>query len=130
MYNLFTTSDPPNIQIPILQILVFVIEGRQENIFLLVKKIFSTNRKMFSCPPSITKTNIWRIGIRIFGESDVVNKLIVVVKAKIKNSKLMIANSWNHAEFGEQLILMNVVNIAKKFPRSESCIWIVYGKIC
>ena len=30
---------------------------------------------MFSCPPSITKTKIWRIGIRIFGGSDVVNKL-------------------------------------------------------
>ena len=30
---------------------------------------------MFSCPPSINKTKIWRIGIRIFGDSDVVNKL-------------------------------------------------------
>ena len=74
-FNLFTTSDPPNIRIPILQIFVFVIEGGQENIFLLVENIFWTNEKMFSCPPSITKTNIWRIGIRIFGESDVVNKL-------------------------------------------------------
>ena len=32
---------------------------------------------MFSCPPSITKTKIWRIGIQIFGGSDVVNKLHV-----------------------------------------------------
>ena len=31
MFNLFTTSDPPNIRIPILQIFVFVIEGGQEN---------------------------------------------------------------------------------------------------
>ena len=69
------TSDPPNIRIPILQIFVFVIEGGQENIFLLVENIFWTNKKMFSCPPSITKTKIWRIGIRIFGGSDVVNKL-------------------------------------------------------
>ena len=73
--NLFTTSDPPNIRIPILQIFVFVIEGGQENIFLLVENIFWTNEKMFSCPPSITKTKNWRIGIRIFGGSDVVNKL-------------------------------------------------------
>ena len=76
MYNLFTTSDPPNIRIPILQIFVFVIEGGQENIFSLDQKIFSTNKKMFSCPPSITKTKIWRIGIRKFGGSDVVNKLV------------------------------------------------------
>ena len=76
MYNLFTTSDSPNIRIPILQIFVFVIEGGQENIFSLVQKIFSTNKKMFSCPPSITKTKIWRIRIRIFGGSDVVNKLL------------------------------------------------------
>ena len=73
--NLFTTSNPPNIRIPILQIFVFVIEGGQENIFSLIQKIFSTNKKMFSCPPSITKTNIWRIGIQIFGGFDVVNKL-------------------------------------------------------
>ena len=65
--NLFTTSDSPNIRIPILQIFVFVIEGGQENIFLLVENIFWTNEK----------TKIWRIGIRIFGGSDVVNKLVV-----------------------------------------------------
>ena len=44
--NLFTTSDPPNIRIPILQIFVFVIEGGQENIFLLVQKMFSTTFKL------------------------------------------------------------------------------------
>ena len=40
IYNLFTTSDSPNIRIPILQIFVFVIEGGQENIFLLVENIW------------------------------------------------------------------------------------------
>ena len=69
-YNLFTTSDSPNIRIPILQFFVFVIEGGQENIFLLVEN-------MFSCPPSITKT--------IFGESDVVNKLLLPVIKPEKN---------------------------------------------
>ena len=39
--NLFTTSDSPNIRIPILQIFVFVIEGGQENIFLLVEQVKS-----------------------------------------------------------------------------------------
>ena len=38
---MFTTSDPPNIRIPILQIFVFVIEGGQENIFSLVEKVIS-----------------------------------------------------------------------------------------
>ena len=47
LYNLFTTSDPPNIRIPILQIFVFVIEGGQENIFLLVENIFWTNENVF-----------------------------------------------------------------------------------
>ena len=42
----------------------------------VVENIFWTNKKMFSCPPSITKTKISRIGIRIFGGSDVVNKLL------------------------------------------------------
>ena len=83
--NLFTTSDPPKIRIPILQIFVFVIEGGQENIFSLVQKIFSTNKKKFSCPPSITKTKIWRIGIRIFGGSDVVNKLFVSLYFNLKS---------------------------------------------
>ena len=91
--NLFMTSDPPNIRIPILQIFVFVIEGGQENIFLLVENIFWTNEKMFSCPPSITKTKIWRIGIRIFGGSDVVNKLVVFEPPLMRVSRNM-ANFW------------------------------------
>ena len=48
--NLFTTSDSPNIRIPILQIFVFVIEGGQENIFLLVENIVWTNKKCFLVP--------------------------------------------------------------------------------
>ena len=97
--NLFTTSDSPNIRIPILQIFVFVIEGGQENIFLLVENIFWTNEKIFSCPPSITKTKIWRIGIRIFGGSDVVNKLQVTKTCSdftnfLKLTELTIENSF------------------------------------
>ena len=49
-YNLFTTSDPPNIRIPILQNFIFVIEGGQENIFSLVQKIFSTNKNISLSP--------------------------------------------------------------------------------
>ena len=83
--NLFTTSDSPKIRNPTLQIFVFVIEGGQEKIVLLVENIFWTNKKMSSCPPSITKTKISRIGIRIFGGSDVVNKLFSLnLEAEIK----------------------------------------------
>ena len=77
-FNLFTTSDPLKIWIPILQIFVFIYWRGTRKHFVLVENIFWTNRKMFSCPPSITKTKIWRIGIRIFGGSDVVNKLLHV----------------------------------------------------
>ena len=45
--NLFTTSNPPNIRIPILQIFVFVIEGGQEN-----KDLENWN------------SNIWRVRCR------------------------------------------------------------------
>ena len=46
-YNLFTTSDPPNIRIPILQIFVFVIEGGQENFFYWSKIFFGPIKKQF-----------------------------------------------------------------------------------
>ena len=59
----------------------------------VVENIFWTNKKMFSCPPSITKTKIWRIGIRIFGGSDVVNKLLSVGSKK-KNNKFHILNFY------------------------------------
>ena len=49
---------------------------------------------MFSCPPSITKTKIWRIGIRIFGGSDVVNKVTVGI------TPLPMAAEIYHLEFG------------------------------
>ena len=99
---MFTTSDPPNIRISILQIFVFVIEGGQENIFLLVENIFWTNEKMFSCPPSITKTKIWRIGIRIFGGSDVVNKLIGAFWpfswTEVKKQRVMFRSNTYHTD--------------------------------
>ena len=49
--------------------------------FYWSKMFFGPIKKMFSCPPSITKTKIWRIGIRIFGGSDVVNKLYFIFGA-------------------------------------------------
>ena len=92
--NLFTTSDPPKIRIPILQIFVFVIEGGQENIFLLVENIFWTNEKMFSCPPSITKTNIWRIGIRIFWRFQCREQVIPhLVLRQMTNVKLILKSN-------------------------------------
>ena len=49
-YNLFTTSYPPNIRIPILQIFLFVIEGGQENIFYWSKIFFGPMKNIFLSP--------------------------------------------------------------------------------
>ena len=49
--NLFTTSESPNIWIPILQISVFIYWRGTRKHFSLVQKMFSTNKK---CSPSIS----------------------------------------------------------------------------
>ena len=50
IYNLFTTSESPNIRIPILQIFVFIYWRGTRKHFSLVQKIFSTNKKCFLVP--------------------------------------------------------------------------------
>ena len=49
-YNLFTTSESPNIRIPILQIFVFIHWRGTRKYFLLVENIFWTNEKCFLVP--------------------------------------------------------------------------------
>ena len=51
---------------------------------------------MFSCPPSITKTNIWRIGIQIFGGSDVVNTLTVARQSARKAAHWKFRPTYNY----------------------------------
>ena len=71
--------------------LFLLLKGGKKTFLLLAENIFWTNNKMFSCPP--TKTKIWRIGIRIFGGSDVVNKLLDVM-TKILGWKFIIIFNW------------------------------------
>ena len=49
-YNLFTTTESPNIRIPILQIFVFIYWRGTRKHFLLVQNIFWTNEKCFLVP--------------------------------------------------------------------------------
>ena len=49
-YNLFMTSESPNIRIPILQIFVLIYWRGTRKHFLLVENIFWTNEKCFLVP--------------------------------------------------------------------------------
>ena len=49
-YNLFTTSDPPKIRIPILQIFVSVYWRGDKKTFSLVENIFWTNENVYLSP--------------------------------------------------------------------------------